>query len=111
MLPERYFRKGSYRTIWIRPVLALVALLSLLAARNVLPHFPRATGAYSVINADSHHDQRPRFDHSSSQWSAPAEVFLPTPRVADAPNLTPAPQLFSTLQAKGFHYNRPPPIS
>jgi len=107
----RYFRSDRQRTIRIRAAVAFAALLAVVGARNVLPDFEKAPGVHSAISADSHHDQRPRFDHTGSQWSAPADRFLPTPPVAESPHLTPAPQLFSTLQAKGFHYNRPPPIS
>jgi len=105
----RHFRSDRHGAIWA--AVAFAALLSVLAARNVLPDFPETPGAHSTISADSHHDQRPRFDHTGSQWSAPADWFLPTPPVAESTHLTPAPQLFSALQTKGFHYNRPPPIS
>lgn len=92
-------------------MLASVALLAVLAARNVLPQFPKAPGDHSALSADSHHDQRPRFDHTGSQWSVPSDGFLSVPPTAESAHLTLAPQLFSALQTKGFHYNRPPPIS
>jgi hypothetical protein len=108
---DRHFPSGSYRTIWIRAVLASIALLAVLAARNVPPHFPSASRVHSAASADSHHDQRPRFDNSGSKWSAPADSFRPVPPTPESAHLTPTPRLFSTLQTKGFHFNRPPPIS
>ena len=111
MSPARCFRAGSRGTTGIRALLALLALFSVLTARNVLPHFPGTPGAHSTVNADSHRDQRPRFDNSGMQWSAPAESFLSMPTAAESAHVTPAPQLFCTLQTKGFHFNRPPPIS
>ena len=106
-----HFPSGSYRTVWIRAALASVALFAVLAARNVPPHFPSASRVHSAANVDSHHDQRPRFDNSGSKWSAPVDSFQPVPPTPESARLTPAPRLFSTLQTKGFHFNRPPPIS
>jgi len=108
---ERHFRSGNHGTMWIRAVLACAALFALLAARNVPPDFPRAPCVHSTVGTASHHDQRPRFDNSGLKWSAPAASFLPTPPVAESAHLAPTPQPFSTLQTKGFHFNRPPPIS
>jgi hypothetical protein len=110
MSPERCFR-SSRGQIGVRALLASLALFSVLAARNVPPHFPRAPGAHSTVNADSHRDQRPRFDNSGLQRSAPAESFLSVPPAAESAHVTPVPQLSCTLQTKGFHFNRPPPIS
>ena len=108
---ERHFRSGSHGTIWMRAVVASAMLFAVLAARNVPPHFPKAPGVRSAVSDNSHHDQRPRFDNSGSKWSAPADSFLPDPPAAESAHLAPTPQLFSTLQTKGFHYNRPPPVS
>jgi len=105
------FRNGSRGTIWSRAVLASVVFLAVLAARNVPPHFPKAASAQSAISADSHHDQRPRFNINSSKWSAPTDIFVPAPPTAESVHVAPAPQLFCMLQSKGFHYNRPPPLS
>jgi hypothetical protein len=98
-------------TVMIRAVLASVALVAIFAAREVATDFPRATDLASAISADAHHDQRPRFDNSGSQWSAPAAIFVPFPPSAESTPLTLAAQFPSTLQTKGFHFNRPPPIS
>ncbi len=108
---DRHFPSGSFRTICIRAALASIALLAVLAARNVPPHFPSVSCAHSAARADSHHDQRPRFENSGSKWRAPVDSFRPAPPATESAHLTPAPQLFSTLQTKGFHFNRPPPIS
>jgi hypothetical protein len=98
-------------TVMIRAVLASVALLAIFAAREVPTDFPHATDLASTSSADTHHDQRPRFDNSGSQWSAPAAIFVPFPPSAESAHLTFAPKFPSTLQTKGFHFNRPPPIS
>jgi hypothetical protein len=108
---DRHSPSGSYGTIWIRAVLASIALFAVLAARNVPPHLPSASRVHSAANVDSHHDQRPRFDSSGSKWSAPVDSFRPVAPTPEPAHLTPTPRLFSTLQAKGFHFNRPPPIS
>jgi RNA polymerase sigma-70 factor, ECF subfamily len=108
---DPHFRDSSHGTILIRALLASAALLAILAARDVPPNFPQALGVHSTISADSLHDQRPRFDNCGSDCSAPADSFLPVPPTAESSHVTPAPQLLSTLQTKGFHFNRPPPIS
>ena len=91
--------------------LAFAALFALLAIRTAPPDFPRTSLHHSSFNAVSSHDERPRFDSSGLQWSAPVGHFLPFPPAADYAHLTPSPQLWSALQSKGFHYNRPPPSS
>jgi hypothetical protein len=108
---QRHFRSGDHGLVLIRAVLVSIVLLGILAARNVPSQFLDATGAHYTISADSHHDQRPRFDNNASHWSAPAAnfaLFLPTAKSADVKT---TPKLFRTLQSKGFHFNRPPPIS
>jgi hypothetical protein len=107
---QRHIRNGSHGAIWIRTALASVALFAVLAARNVAPDFSTASCVPSTVSDDSHHDQRPRFDDSGSKWNAPAGTFQLLPPTGETAHLTPTPQLFSTLQIKGFHYNRPPPI-
>jgi hypothetical protein len=108
---DRHFPGGSCRTVWIRAAVVSIALLAVLAARNVPPHFPGASRLHSAASADSHHDQRPRFDNYGSNWSAPVDSFRPVPPTPESAHLVPTPRLFSTLQTKGFHFNRPPPIS
>jgi hypothetical protein len=91
--------------------LAFAALFALLAIRSAPPNFPRTSLQHSSVNAISSHDERPRFDSSGAQWSAPVGHFLPFPPAADSAHLAPVPQLCSALQSKGFRYNRPPPAS
>jgi hypothetical protein len=104
-------RGRTYTRACTQAVLISVVLSGVLVARNIPPNFPPKPSAHSAFNATSHHDQRPRFDHNGSQWSSPADAFLPTPPVAEPADLVLTSQLFSTLQTKGFHYNRPPPLS
>lgn len=108
---ERHIRSGSHGRILIQAGLACVALIAVLAARNAPSDFSKAPCINSAISADSHHDQRPRFDDSGSKWIAPADSFQLLPPSAESVHLTPTPRPFSTLQTKGFHYNRPPPIT
>jgi hypothetical protein len=108
---ERHLRSGSNRTMWTRAVLASAALFALLAARNVPPDFTKAPCVQSTVAAALHHDQRPRFDNGGLKWSAAPATFVLAPPIAESAHLAPAPRLFSTLQTKGFHFNRPPPIS
>jgi hypothetical protein len=92
--------------------LAFAALFALLAIRSAPPDFPKPTSIrHSLFSAVSSHSERPRFDASGLQWSAPVDHFLPFPPVAGSAHLAPFPQLWSALQSKGFHYNRPPPAS
>jgi hypothetical protein len=104
-------RSSGRTSIWARAVLASVALLAVLAARSVPPNFPEGSSFQSKVSATSHHDQRPRFDHSGSKWSAPADSFLLVPPATESPRLAPTPRLSFTLQSRGFHYNRPPHLS
>ena len=65
---------------------------------------------YARHKKNFHHDQRPRFDDGGTKWNAPTDTFQLLPPTGETAHLTLAPQLFPTLQIKGFHYNRPPPI-
>ena len=97
---------------WIRMIPALTAVFVLLVARHVPPEFPKTPSHHhSAVSAISKHDQRPRFDSVGSQWSTPVRGFLPFPPSAEATHAAPASQLWSALQTKGYHYNRPPPAS
>jgi len=108
---ERHIRSGRHDGILIQAGLACVAVIAVLAARNAPYDFSKAPYIHSAISADSHYDKRPRFDDSRSKWIAPADSFQFIPPSAESVHLTQTPQPFSTLQTKGFHYNRPPPIS
>jgi hypothetical protein len=106
-----HFRGDSYRRIWARVLLVSTTLFALLIARSRPPDIPRIASVQSVISAISHQDQRPRFAQHLSQWSTPTSCFLPLPPAAGARHLARTLHLFSTIQIKGIHYNRPPPIS
>jgi hypothetical protein len=104
-------RSRTYTRACTQAVLISVVLSGVLVARNIPPNFPTRPAAHSAFSATSHHDQRPRFNHDGFQWNSPVDAFLPTPPAAESAELAPASQLFSILQTKGFHYNRPPPLS
>lgn len=95
-----------------RAVLAFAAFFALLLIPTAPPDSPKAASLHhSSISAVSRHQQRPHFDSEGLQWSAPAGHFLPFPPAAESAHLIPTTRLWSALQAKGFHYNRPPPAS
>ena len=95
-----------------RVILAFAALFALLVIRTAPPDFPKSSSLqHSSIKTVSSHDQRLHFDSEGLQWSAPVGHFLPFPPAAESAHLPPASQLWSALQTKGFHYNRPPPAS
>lgn len=111
MLLQRYFRSRSSRTISVQAVLVSLALLAVLAARNVAPDFSQSPSDHSAISAKSQQHQRSRFDDNGLKWNAPADRFELLPPVAESAHLPPAPPPFSTLQIQSYHLNRPPPIS
>jgi hypothetical protein len=98
--------------IWSQALFAFAALFALLVIRNIPPDFPNPPSLHhSSVTDVSNYGHRPHFDSDGLQWSAPVSHFLPIPPAAESAHLTPAPQLWSALQTKGFHYNRPPPAS
>ena len=107
----RQFLGYARARVGIRPLLACTAFLTLIVARNALPHFPKAPSAQCAARAVFHHDQKPKFDHHGPQWGVPRAAFLPGQAAPESPQVALIPQLFSTLQSKGFRYNRPPPVS
>jgi len=88
---------------------------ALVVARSVPPEFEKLASARTTISSSeqgrSPHDQRPRFDNNGTQWIAPVSNFHQIPPQAGSAHLTPVVLLFYGRQAKGFHYNRPPPVS
>lgn len=111
-------RRGRLRATRVYAVIGLAALFGLLVARDIPPEFPKAappqhsaTSAVSFISAVLSHDQRPRFDCSGLQWSAPINAFLPFPPAETSSHLTSPSQIFPGLHVKGLHFNRPPPLA
>lgn len=110
MSQERHSRRHRH-ALMFRAGLASIVLFALLNARDFPSHFQTTSKTHSTLTSDSQHDQRSRFDHSTLDWDAAAPTVLPFPASDRSARLTPAPQLFSTLQPKEFHFNRPPPFS
>jgi hypothetical protein len=104
-------RTGDRVSVWIHVVVVFAASFALLAARNSAPDFTISPFHHAAINAFSSHDHRPHFDSNGSEWVTPVSSFLPFPPVAVSAHLSHVSQLSSTLEAKGPHYNRPPPVS
>jgi hypothetical protein len=99
-------------------VIGIAALFALLVARSNPPEFSKiaplqhsAMSNVSLVSAVSNHDQRPRFDCSGLQWSAPVSALLPFPPSEISSHLTSPSQIFPALHIKGTHFNRPPPIA
>src|SRR5579864_424999 len=105
-------RSGRRNPLLIRGVVALAALFAFLVIRNAPPHFVRQLSLHhSSIKTVFNHGPKPHFDFDRLPWSAPVKSFLPFTPAAESSDLSPTAQVLSGLQAKGFHYNRPPPIS
>jgi hypothetical protein len=99
-------------TIAVQTLLASLALFAFLVMRNAPPDFPSPPSLHhSSITTVSDRTQRPQFNSEGLQWSAPVTRFLPYPPATESAHTNPAPQLLSSLQTSGFHYNRPPPAS
>lgn len=103
------FRERKCGISLSRGLLGVASLLALLVVRSAPPEFPGASVHHFSVRTVAHHEQRPRFDSDSSQWTVPVKSFVPIPPSEESARLTPAHQSFSTLQTKGFRYNRPPP--
>jgi len=105
-------RRGRLGTIWVQTILAPAVLFTLLVARNAPPVFSQAPSLHhSAISAGANQNHRPHFESDGLQWGVVVAGFLPFPPPADSAHLVPTSHLSSTLQTKGFHYNRPPPAS
>jgi len=103
------FRELKHQVSLSRGLLGVASLLALLVVRSAPPEFPHAFVHQFSVHAFAHHEQRPRFDSDSPQWTVPVKRFVPAPPIGELARLTPAHQCFSILQTKGFRYNRPPP--
>jgi hypothetical protein len=115
MLIDQGSRNGGNQSR-VRATLVLFGLFVFLAARNVPPEFTRPCSLHAAIYADwnhhgSKHDQRPRFDNDGPQWSAPVGSVLLVPPTGESTQFAVGAEALCTRQAKGFHYNRPPPAS
>jgi hypothetical protein len=106
MVPSRSRRQD---TLYGHAVLAALMLAAVLIARSIPPSFPPVPSTNSSIQAITHHDQRPRFEHNRAQWSAPKNAFLPAPPTPEFAPVAASSRVAFTLLAKGWHYNRPPP--
>jgi len=111
MSANQDIRKGELGK-WIRAIPALAALLVLLVARNAPPEFPPVPSVHHTsLNAGATHGHRLQFDCNGLPWSDPVSVFVLIPPDTESAHSSLSPELYSALQLKGFHYNRPPPSS
>src|SRR5579862_112488 len=109
MSSHSHTRRDTAGTYWIRGSLGVAVLLAVLVARSVPPQFPSSTNSASSIHDVSGHDQRPRFNFDTTKWILPTSSFQPLRSTRTASLITPKSPIFSSLQATGIHYNRPPP--
>lgn len=86
-----------------------IALFALLTARSVPPDFPGAPGFHTSIHSVSHHQQRPRFNCETPNWSVATATVTPAPPDAESAHVFPSHDFLSTFSTKGFRFNRPPP--
>jgi hypothetical protein len=107
MKPSRSTRR---KRLYAHAVLASVMLSAVLVARSTPPSFPLAPSSSSSIQAVTHHDQRPRFEHNRAQWSTPENSFLLPPPTLESRPVATTLQLVFTFRTMGLHYNRPPPL-
>lgn len=102
-------QRGEAGIQWIHGFLGIAVLLALLVARSVPPQFPSVASSPSSIHAASSHDQRPRFNYDGPKWGLPAGCFQPLCSSETSSHIASQSSSFSTLQATGLHYQRPPP--
>jgi hypothetical protein len=112
MLANRQIQRHSLGKHGIKAIWVLAALFVLLAARSTPPEFARAPSVHHPsINAVASHGHRLQFDSNGLQWSDPVSPFVLIPPSTESAHSSVTPELYSILQLKGFHYNRPPPSS
>jgi hypothetical protein len=110
MWANRRMRRGKSRKHWVKAIPAFATLLTLLVARNTSPEFPHIPSVHHTsINAVASYGHRLRFDSNGLQWTDPIPVFVLLPPETESGHSSLTPELYSALQLKGFHYNRPPP--
>ena len=110
MSVNRNIRKGTFGTVWIATVPALLVLSALLVAQNAPLRFPAAPSTrHCSIGTGTVQCQTQRFDLDGAQWIAPVVAIAILPSAARA-NWTFIQELLLAIQIKGFHFNRPPPI-
>lgn len=101
---------GDHKRLYAQAVTAALVLSAILLARSSPPNFPPAPWANSSIRAITHHDERPRFEHNRAQWSNPESTFQCVLPALHSRQVAATLQSPSTVQSKGRHYNRPPPL-
>jgi hypothetical protein len=94
--------------------LTLLGLLNFFVVASIQT-FLSDTSHRSAISSDHHrdlsrHDQRSHFADCAAQGIASVGVQTVS-LVAQSASANPFRQPFYAPQSKGFHYNRPPPIS
>jgi hypothetical protein len=112
MWANRHIRNGELGKRGIKVSAALAALLVLLVARNTPPEFREIPSVrHTSVTAVASHGHRLQFDSNELQWTDPVAVFVLIPPETEPAHSYSTPELYSALQLKGFHYNRPPPFS
>jgi hypothetical protein len=102
-------RSGRTGDRVLRGCVLVVTIVALLAGYGTPRLRPHAASNRLTIQAVRTLSQRPCFDQNASEWTVPVPVALPAPPAAQPLAVVPARQFFPSLEAKGPHYNRPPP--
>jgi hypothetical protein len=93
----------------LRGCVLVVTIAALLAGYGTPRARRNATPGSASIHAARALSLRPYFDQNAGEWTVPVAAAAPAPPGAEPLAAVPAKQLFPSLEAKGPHYNRPPP--
>ena len=103
-------RKSSRGLVSYRVLIMCIAALSLLSVRIAPPTVSHVSTGLAV-NSQAGHDHRLCFDHEDSPWATTPSTALNTPPLVVSLHPIPSDETSVAIVTKGWHYNRPPPIS
>ena len=92
-------------------LLILTSVCALLTAQLARPHLGQFLTTHSSFKCQNVHGKRQCFEQSGLDWVTPARILQLPPSVVTSPHLSFTEEFTALLQPKGFHYNRPPPLS
>jgi len=96
-----------------RAALIGIVAVTLLFTCSASPSFSQASSSLqSTVKSERTHAKRQCMDDDAGlQSSVPTQAFQTSPPPTSFSRLALADKPFLPLQSKGFHYNRPPPLS
>jgi hypothetical protein len=95
---------------WLHAISVVVALFALLTPRNFPPNFANASESQLSIHAGPHHDNA-RFNCDPVDTILHSGAAMPVLSPDGVSHTVAISHGIVDLQTKGFHYNRPPPLS